>query len=67
MCNYFYLLKGTLYRSPNNPEDLIEIHEVFENDNLIEARERAFEVYQNYVDVQNLDCTTASQRWRQYL
>lgn len=51
MCNYFYLLKGTLYRSPNNPEDLIEVHEVFENDNLIVARERAFEVYQNYVDV----------------
>ncbi len=49
--NYFYLLKGTLYRSPDNPEDLIEIDEVFENDNLIEARERAFEVYQNYLDV----------------
>lgn len=51
MCNYFYLLKGTLYRSPDNPEDLIEIHKVFENDNLIEARERAFEVYQNYIDI----------------
>lgn len=49
--NYFYLLKGTLYRSPEKPEDLIEIHEVFEDDNLIDARERAFQVYQNYIDV----------------
>lgn len=51
MGNYFYLLKGTLYRSQHNPEDLIEINEVFESDNLIEARERVFEVYQNYIDV----------------
>lgn len=51
MSKFFYLLKGTLYRSQDNPNDLIEINEVFENDNLIEARERVFEVYQNYIDV----------------
>lgn len=48
---FYYLVKGTLYRSKNNPEDLIEINEVFKNDNPILARERAFEVYQNYIDV----------------
>lgn len=47
----FYLLKGTLYRTSTNPEDLIEIHVIFQNDNPIKARQRAFEVYQNYVDV----------------
>lgn len=51
MSKFFYLLKGTLYRSADNPEDLVEINEVFQNDNPIEARERAFEMYQNYLDV----------------
>jgi hypothetical protein len=48
---FFYLLKGTLYRSTENPNDLIEINEIFQDDNPIEARERALVVYQNYVDV----------------
>ena len=51
MNKFFYLLKGTLYRSVENPEDFIEINEIFHDDNPIEARERALEVYQNYVDV----------------
>jgi hypothetical protein len=51
MSKFYYLLKGTLYRSKDNPHDLIEIHEVFKNDSPILARERAFEVYQNYIDV----------------
>ncbi|CAM2862819.1 hypothetical protein SAMN05444143_102175 [Flavobacterium succinicans] len=48
---FYYLLKGTLYRSQNNPEDLIEINQEFKNNDLIEARKRVFEVYQNTIDV----------------
>ena len=51
MCRFFYLLKGTLYRSPKNFNDLVEIHEVLEDNNPIEARERALNLYQNYIDV----------------
>lgn len=51
MSSIFYLLKGTLYRTADSLNDLIEIHEIFENDNPFKARERAFTVYQNYIDV----------------
>jgi hypothetical protein len=51
MCKFYYLIKGTLYRSKDNTDNLIEILEVFKNDLPILARERAFEVYQNYIDV----------------
>ncbi len=47
----FYLLKGTLYRTFDNPDDFLEIYEIFQNDDPIKARQRAFEVYQNYIDV----------------
>lgn len=64
MSEFYYQLKGTLYRSKNNPEDLIEINEVFKNDSPILARERAFEIYQNYVDVllESKNLTYASHR-----
>ena len=48
---FYYLLKGTLYRSKDNPEDLIEINQEFKNNDPIEARKRVFEVYQNTIDV----------------
>ncbi len=44
-------MKGMLYRSSENPHDFIEINEIFQDDNPIEARERAFTVCQNYIDV----------------
>lgn len=51
MSNFYYQVKGSLYRSKGNQEDLIEINEIFKNQEPILARERAFEVYQNYIDV----------------
>ena len=48
---YHYLLTGTLYRRPNSTDNLIEVNEEFNNDNLWEARQRAFTCYQNYIDV----------------
>lgn len=48
---FYYQIKGTLYRYKNNLEDYIEINEVCKNDSPIIARERAFEIYQNYLDV----------------
>jgi hypothetical protein len=47
----FYLVSGTLYRNNSENPDLIEVNEVFKNDSPIEARERAFTFYQNYIDV----------------
>lgn len=49
--HFYYLLKGTLYRSAKNPTDLIEINQHFIDENPIVARSRVFEVYQNYIDV----------------
>lgn len=51
MHNFFYLLKGTLYRSSENPNDFVEINEIYQDDNPIEAREHTFTVCQNYIDV----------------
>jgi hypothetical protein len=51
MSTLYYLVKGCLYRSKDNEENFIEINKVFKNDSPILARERAFEVYQNYIDV----------------
>lgn len=64
MSEFYYQVKGNLFRSKNNLEDLIEINEVFKNDSPILARERAFEVYQNYVDVllESKDLTYDSHR-----
>jgi len=51
MSKFYYLLKGTLYPSQDNLDDVIEINEVFKRDNPIEARERVIELYEKYVDV----------------
>lgn len=47
----FYHLKGTMFRSKKNETNLIEINEIFEDENPIIAREKAFNAYQNYIDV----------------
>ena len=47
----FYQLKGTMFRSKGNETDLIEVNEIFEDDNPIIAREKVFNAYQNYIDV----------------
>lgn len=46
-----YLLKGTIYRSQSNLEDLVEINEVFQDKDLLVAREKAFSKCQSYIDV----------------
>lgn len=51
MNNPFYLLQGTIFRTQENLNDLIEINEVFSNESLIVARRNAFRKYQSYVDV----------------
>ena len=51
MSNFYYQVKRSLYRSKGNQEDLIEINEIFKNQEPILARERAFDVYLNYIDV----------------
>jgi hypothetical protein len=47
----FYQLKGTMFRSKENETDLVEINEIFKDENPIIARENAFKTYQNYIDV----------------
>ena len=49
---FYYLLKIRLIRSiKSGKPDFFEYEEKFENTNPIAARKRAFEVYQNYIDV----------------
>lgn len=48
---FFYLLRIRLIRNIENPSDLIDIRETFIEPDPIMARERAFYMYQNYVDV----------------
>ena len=47
----FYQLKGTMFRSKNNETNFIEINEIFVDESPIVAREKAFNTYQNYIDV----------------
>lgn len=47
----FYLLQGTIFRTQENLNDLIEIDEVFYAENLINARQKAFQRFQSYLDV----------------
>lgn len=51
MGSFFYQVKGSLYRNDSDNPDLVELNEVFKNDNPIKAREQAFDFYQNYIDV----------------
>ena len=48
---FFYYIRGTMFRSKGNENNLVEVSEVFKDDNPIAAREKAFRVYQNYIDV----------------
>ncbi len=46
-----YLLKGTFYRNTDDHSDLVEVYEEFSDENPIEARKRAFSMYQSYIEV----------------
>ncbi|MCW3786867.1 hypothetical protein [Plebeiibacterium sediminum] len=46
-----YLLKGTFYRNTDDHTDLVEVYEEFSDENIIEARNRAFSMYQSYIEV----------------
>ena len=48
---FFYYIRGTMFRSKGSENNLVEVSEVFRDDNPIVAREKAFRVYQNYIDV----------------
>ena len=48
---FFYLVTGTMFRNKNDETNLIQVHEIFKDDNPIVARENAFKFYQNYLDV----------------
>ena len=48
---FFYYIRGTMFRSKGSENNLVEVSEVFKDDNPIVAREKAFRVYQNYIDV----------------
>jgi hypothetical protein len=47
----FYLLKGTAYRKANDVENLVEINEIFQNKDLLEARRQVFSKFQSFIDV----------------
>ena len=47
----FYQVRGTMFRCKGDETNLIEVDEIFKNDNPIIAREKAFQYYQNYIDV----------------
>ena len=40
-----------MFRSRGNDTNLIEVNEIFKDDNPIIAREKAFKCFQNYIDV----------------
>lgn len=52
--NPFYLVSGTLIRTKDSTENPIVIHQICKNQDLLEARKRAFEIFDNYVDVMKL-------------
>lgn len=47
----FYLVQGTMFRNKSDENNLIEVNEIFRDENPIIAREKAFNFYQNYIDV----------------
>ncbi len=49
--HFSYQVRGTLYRNNSDSIDFVEVNEVFKHENPIEARELAFNFYQNYIDV----------------
>jgi hypothetical protein len=48
---FFYQVRGTMFRDQNDQTNLIEVDEIFKDDNPILAREQAFNFYQNFIDV----------------
>ena len=51
MAHFFYHVNGTMIRSKGNDTNMIEVNEIFKDDNPIIAREKAFKCYQNYIDI----------------
>ena len=51
MITPLYFLQGTIFRTQDNLNNLIEIYEEFRDESLIVARKRAFSKCQSYVDV----------------
>ena len=49
--NFFYQVRGTMFRDQNDQTNLIEVDEIFKDDSPIIAREKAFNFFQNYIDV----------------
>lgn len=47
----FYLLNGTIFSTPEDSSNLLEINEVFREESLIDARRKAFNKFQSYLDV----------------
>jgi len=46
-----YHLKGTLFQSSNEERSLLEINEVFQHADILQARKNAHRKFQSYVDV----------------
>jgi hypothetical protein len=53
----FYLLNGTIFSTPEDLSNLLEVNEVFREESLIDARRKAFNKFQSYLEVflQSLD------------
>jgi len=47
----FYQVRGTLFRTKQSDENPVIINEVFKDEQPIIARDKAFNCYQNYIDV----------------
>ena len=48
---FFYLVSESMFRYKNDETRLINVHEVFVDDDPIVARENAFGYFQSYIDV----------------
>ena len=48
---FFYQVSGRMFRTVANELNLVEVNEIFKNENPIIAREQAFNYYQDYIDV----------------
>ena len=48
---FFYQVRGTMFRDQHDQTNLIEVDEIFKDDNPILAREKAFNLFQNYIDI----------------
>lgn len=48
---FFYHVQGTMFRSKENESDLIEVNEVFKDEDPIISREKAFKHFHSYIEV----------------